>query len=284
MPMRTRLVAAAHADAAGSTPRLNGFSANQTESNPFASAPLARSRARRGSMPPCRRTLSFGSSLITNLRCLSSPRKRGPITTVSGIWVPAFAGTTAGQICRAQDSTSHATGSRTRTGFGEMCVHHPPIAILLAEHHGRAGDELIARVVDVLRRRLLADPVAAGTAVAPDHGHVVGHHTADVERGPVARLHVLPIELPESEPVVASLVGVAVEVEEPRLRRLAPDRIEHLPIEAGIGVDVIGMQLENLLAVLFRAADEISFRHLLPAPFTDDDDLPWQPADVPATR
>src|SRR5262245_30119573 len=264
MPMRTRVVAAAHADAAGSTPRLNGFSANQTESNPFASATWARSRARRGSSPPCRRTLSFGRSVITNLRCLSSPRKRGPIFQRPWLWVPACAGTTAGKICQTQESASHATGSRTRTGFREMRVHHPPITALLAEHHGRARDELVAGVMDVLRRRLVADPVAPGTAVAPHHGHVIGHHAPDVERGPVARLHVLPVELPETEPVVASLVGVAIEVEEQRLRRLAPDRIEHLPIEAGIGVDVVRVNFENSLAVLLRAADETSFGHLLP--------------------
>jgi len=34
MPMPSLLVAAAHVDAAGSTPRLNAFSANQTESKP----------------------------------------------------------------------------------------------------------------------------------------------------------------------------------------------------------------------------------------------------------
>src|SRR5262249_55709345 len=157
---------------------------------------------------------TFGRSVITNLRCLSSPRKRGPITTVSGIWVPAYAGTTAGQICRAQESASHAAGSRAGARLGKMRVHHPPIAALLAEHHGRAGDELVAGVMDVLRRRLLADPVAPRAAVAPDHGHIVGHYAADVEWRPVAGLHILAVELPETEPVIASRVGVAVEVEE----------------------------------------------------------------------
>src|SRR5262249_238895 len=33
----------------------------------------------------------------THVHILSSPRKRGPITTASGIWVPAYAGTTAGK-------------------------------------------------------------------------------------------------------------------------------------------------------------------------------------------
>src|SRR5262245_9093475 len=267
MPMRTRLVAAAHADAAGSTPRLNGFSANQTESNPFASARRARSSERRGSMPPCKRTLSFGRSVTLEPRLLSSPRTRGPISqrpTRVARWVPACAGTTAGKICRTQDTSSHAAGARAGTGLGKVRVHHPPIAALLAEHHGRAGDELVAGVMDVLRRRLLADPVAPGAAMAPHHGHAVGHDAADVERGPVARLHVLPVELPETEPVVAPLVGVAVEIEEQRLGRLAPDRIEHLPVEAGIGVDIVRMQTENLLAVLLRAADETRFGHLFP--------------------
>jgi hypothetical protein len=52
MPMPTRLVAAAQADAAGSTPRSKGFSANQTQWKPLASATRASSRQRRGSMPP----------------------------------------------------------------------------------------------------------------------------------------------------------------------------------------------------------------------------------------
>jgi hypothetical protein len=63
MPMPTLLVAAAQADAAGSTPRLNAFSANQTESKPLASAAFASVTQRLGSIPPWRRTLSFGRSL-----------------------------------------------------------------------------------------------------------------------------------------------------------------------------------------------------------------------------
>ena len=63
MPMPSLLVAAAQADAAGSTPRLNAFSANQTESKPRASAAFASATQRLGSIPPWRRTLSFGRSL-----------------------------------------------------------------------------------------------------------------------------------------------------------------------------------------------------------------------------
>src|SRR5262245_3523718 len=64
MPMPIRLVAAAHAAAAGITPRLNGFSANQTPAYPRVSARRASSTDRRGSMPPDRRTLSFGRSVM----------------------------------------------------------------------------------------------------------------------------------------------------------------------------------------------------------------------------
>jgi hypothetical protein len=85
--------------------------------------------------------------------------------------------------------------------------------------------------------------------MTPDDSHVVGHDAADIERRPVARLHVLFVELPQPDPVIASLVRVPVEIEEQRFRRLAPDRIELLPIEAGVGVDIVRMQLQNFLPV-----------------------------------
>src|SRR6516165_4139116 len=190
MPMPMRLVAAAQAAAAGSTPRPNGFSASQMEANPLASAHSASATERRASIPPCRRTLSFAAVGISDARLHPARARCG--------------------ACRR-----------------EMRVHHVPLAV----------------VVDALRRRLLAGPVAPGAAMAPDHGHVAGDDAAEVERRPVARLHVLSVELPEPEPVVASPVGVTVEIEEHRLGRLAPDRIELFPIEAGIGVDVIVVQL-----------------------------------------
>jgi hypothetical protein len=59
--------------------------------------------------------------------------------------------------------------------------------------------------------------------------------------------------------MLAALVGVAVEVEEHCLRRLAPDRRELLPIEARIGVDVVGVQFEDALAIARGAADEVEF-------------------------
>src|SRR5271166_6252924 len=129
-----------------------------------------------------------------------------------------------------------------------MRMHDAPFPILLAEHHGRARDEFLAAVMDALRRRLLAGPVAPGAAMAPDHGHVVGYDPADVEWRPVARLHISSVELPKPEPVVAPFVGVPVEIEEHRFRRLAPDRVELLPIEPRIGIDIVLVQLQKPLA------------------------------------
>jgi hypothetical protein len=48
-----------------------------------------------------------------------------------------------------------------------------------------------------------------------------------------------------------------------RLGRRAPDRLELSPIEAGVGIDVVGVQLQDLLAVALAAADEIGLRHFL---------------------
>src|SRR4051812_22412800 len=151
MPMPIRLVAAAQADAAGSTPRLKAFSANQTQWKPCASADFASVMQRPGSIPPCRRTLSFGRSLTSPSRT-SRPRADRP-----GLY---------------------AAGTRARARLGKMRVHDAPLAGLLAEHHGGAGDEFIAAVMDILRRRLLAGPVAPGATMAPDHRHLVGHDTA----------------------------------------------------------------------------------------------------------
>src|SRR5262245_23701584 len=41
---------------------------------------------------------------------LSSPRKRGPITTTSGIWIPACAGTTALNLMPSQSAGLQITG------------------------------------------------------------------------------------------------------------------------------------------------------------------------------
>src|SRR6516162_4907606 len=195
---------------------------------------LARSTQRRGSTAPDRRTLSFDSS--------ATPISLG--------------------ACRSYNA-SYAAGALARTCFGKMRVHDAPAAGFLAEHHGRAGDELFAAVVDVLGRRRRAGPMAFGAAMAPNHRHVFGHDAAEVERRPVARLHVLSVEFPQPDPMLAPFVGVPIEVEEHRLGRRAPDRLELSPIEAGVGVDVVGVQLQDLLAVALGAADEIGLRHFL---------------------
>src|SRR5947208_1458270 len=123
----------------------------------------------------------------------------------------------------ARDSKSNSAGALAGAGLREMRVHDAPIVGFLAKDHGRAG----------------------------------------VERRPIARRHVLSVEFPQPKPMLAAFIGVAVQVEEHRLGRLAPDRLEFLPIEAGIGVDVVGVQLEDPLAVARGAADEIGLRHAL---------------------
>src|SRR5207302_3770600 len=178
-PIRTRRVATAQAEAAGVSPRWNGFSANHSEVKAWASAVSAMAMQARGLRSPCARTPSSGNSLMV-------PR-----------------------------GGSHAARARRGARLGKMHVHDPPIAVLLAEHHRRAGDVLGA-VTPCRGRRLAADPVRSGLAMAPQDREVVGHDPADVERGPVAARDVLFIELPQPGPVLAALIGMTVEVEEHR--------------------------------------------------------------------
>src|SRR5437764_9741140 len=103
----------------------------------------------RGSRSPCARTPSSGSCFI------------------------------------ARSAVLHTTGPRRRARLGEMHMHDAPIAVLLAEHHRRAGD-VLAAVAPRRGRRLAADPVGSGMAMAPQDREVVGHGPADVERGPIA--------------------------------------------------------------------------------------------------
>src|SRR3954462_8216053 len=114
---------------------------------------------RPGSIPPCRRTLSFGRSLTSPSRT-SRPRADRP-----GLY---------------------AAGTRARARLGKIRVHDAPLAVLLAEHHGGAGDEFVAAVMDLLRGRPLPGPVAPGGTMAPDHPHLMGPDPADIERRPVA--------------------------------------------------------------------------------------------------
>src|ERR1700738_2937251 len=142
-----------------------------------------------------------------------------------------------------------------------MRVHDVPFVRLLAEHHGRAGDEFIPAIVDVLRRRLRAGPIAPCAAVTPDNGEIGGDNAADVEGRPVARLYVLLVEFPQPKPMLAAVIGVPIEIEEGGFRRLAPERVELFPIEARIRIDIGLMQLDELRAIALRAADEICLGH-----------------------
>src|SRR5258707_649369 len=96
-----------------------------------------------------------------------------------------------------RDSKSHPARALARAGLREMRVHDAPVARLLAEHHGRAGDELLAAVMDVLRRRRRAGPLALGAAMAPDDRHLVGNDAAAIERRPITRRDVLSVEFPQ---------------------------------------------------------------------------------------
>src|SRR5437016_2857767 len=158
-PIRTRRVDTAQAEAAGISPRWNGFSANHSDAKPWASAASAMAMQDRGSRSPCARTPSSGSSLMA--RC----------------------------------GASHAAGARRRARLGEMDVHDAPIAVLLAEHHRRAGD-VLGTVAPRRRRRFVADPIGLGMAMAPQNREVVRHDSADVERGPIAARDVVLIKLP----------------------------------------------------------------------------------------
>src|SRR5262245_52794406 len=103
--------------------------------------------------------------------------------------------------------------SRPRIRWREMRMHPAPLPLLLAEHHAGARDELRVVVVEVARRRLRAGPLSAGVTMAPYDGEIAGNDATDIERRPIARLHVLTVELLQLRPVVAAVVGVAIEVE-----------------------------------------------------------------------
>src|SRR6202049_141382 len=129
-PIRNRRVVTAQAEAAGISPRWNGFSANHSDAKPCASAASATAVRDLRSRSPCARTPNSGSSFMAT--------RRG----------------------------SHAAGARRGARLGEMHMHDAPIAVLLAEYHRRAGDVLGA-VAPRGRRRLAADPVRFGMAMAP---------------------------------------------------------------------------------------------------------------------
>ena len=115
--------------------------------------------------------------------------------------------------------------------------------------------------MEVARWRLGADPLPTGVAMAPHHGEIAGDDAPDVEGRPRARLHVLPVELPQTRPVVAAVVGVTVEIEKGRLGRRAEERLQVLPIKPGIHVEVLRMHRENGLPVFGGAPNQSCVTH-----------------------
>src|SRR5712691_8882342 len=199
--------------------------------------------------------------LIDRFLFLSSPRKRGPITTGSGIWVPAFAGTTARVLIDRLNVASNPAWPRARISDREVRVHHAPVAAFLMEDHGRAREKRVALVVNLARRPVLADPIAVAIPVAPDDRHLVGDHAADVERGPIGALDVLLVERPQPAPVLGAVIGVAVQIIEGGLGKLAPDRLQLLPFDVPIGHDVVVKQLQELFPIAFGAAKQFCLAH-----------------------
>ena len=97
--------------------------------------------------------------------------------------------------------------------------------------------------------------------MAPDHCEVVGHDPADVEWGPIAAGDVLLIELPQPGPLLAALVGMAVQVEEDTLRCAAPEVRQLLPVEPGIDFEIFVQALEQAPAVARGAANQLVLVH-----------------------
>src|SRR3984893_13242556 len=93
---------------------------------------------------------------------LSSPRKRGPIITVSGIWVPACAGTTSEGWRISSDRLQHR---RSRLHFGEARgavlerelvaapQFHIPVLVDMRRRPGRIDRQPTARERDRKQRR-----------------------------------------------------------------------------------------------------------------------------------
>jgi hypothetical protein len=122
-----------------------------------------------------------------------------------------------------------------------MGVDHAPLSIVLAEDHRRAGNELRIVVVYVARRRHFARPLPPGLAMAPDDREIICDCATNVIGRPITGLHVLPVELPKPGPVVATIVGMTIEIEVSCLGLRTENWLEVSPIEARIEVELLFM-------------------------------------------
>src|SRR5215470_2083128 len=129
-----------------------------------------------------------------------------------------------------------------------MHVHDAPVACFLAEHHRRARDERNA-VPPRLWRRVSTDPFRLGMPFAPDDGEIVRYDAAEVEWRPIAASDVRLIELPQPGPVLATLVSVTVQVEKNCLPRAAPDVLQLVPVETGIGLEIFVHALQDARSI-----------------------------------
>ena len=99
--------------------------------------------------------------------------------------------------------------------------------------------------------------------MAPDHRHVLSDLAADVERRPVRAFDVLLVERPQPAPMLRPDISVAVEIVERRLRQRAPDRLEAVPVELAVDLDIAVKQVQELFPVAFGAAKQLCVARFL---------------------
>ncbi len=69
------------------------------------------------------------------------------------------------------------------------------------------------------------------------------------------------VERPQPAPVIGAVIGVAVQIIEGGLGKLAPDVLELLPFDVPIGDDVVVKQLQELFPIAFGAAKQFCLAH-----------------------
>ena len=62
--------------------------------------------------------------------------------------------------------------------------------------------------------------------------------------------------------MLATFIGMAVEVEEYRFRRAAPDVLQVFPVEPGVDIEIFVHLLQHAQSVGFGAADELGGIHV----------------------
>src|SRR5215472_4963447 len=92
--------------------------------------------------------------------------------------------------------------------------------------------------------------------MTPDDGQIIGHRAADVIGRPIRGLNVLPVEPPKLTPVLAAMVGMAIEIEVSCLGGRTENGLKVLPIEPRIEIEVLFVEFQYFLTVFLRASDK----------------------------